>query len=149
MNQNQNLSKRLDPVRRVAQGREDDAAKRFADSQQLLAQREAQLRDMEKYLAEYEAAKPAPGMGPALLANREAFLRQLGEAIRWQKNAVAEARAKLDAAREHWLRKRCATNVVEHLIERSDNAEQRLRERRLQQELDEFAQRRVGSSPLA
>lgn len=136
------LSQRLQPVHRVAQDREDEAARRFAESQRLLAQREAQLSEMERYLQEYGGSVGGGATAPALLANREAFLRQLAEALRWQAGAVAEARSRLELARDQWQRKRCDTNVLEHLIGRSDAAELREAERRQQRELDEFALRR-------
>jgi flagellar FliJ protein len=141
MTSKQSLSERLDPVRRVAQEREGEAAKRFAESQRLLAQREAQLREMEQYLQEYGGSASGGSAAPALMSNRDAFLRQLAEALRWQAGAVAEARARFEAARGQWLSKRCDTNILDRLIERSESAEQRSAERKMQNELDEFAQR--------
>ncbi len=146
MNTKATLGKRLDPIRRLAQNREDDAARRFAESQATLARHEAQLQEMERYMNEYGGGRPGTSLMPSLLANREAFLRQLAEALRWQAGAVQEARSKLDQARDLWLNKHRDTDVLEALIDRSDKSEQQLRERRLQRELDEFAQRRPPSA---
>jgi flagellar FliJ protein len=146
MNPKQNLSVRLDPIRRLAQNREDDAARRLAESQAALARQEAQLREMERYLDEYSHNAAGASVAPALLANREAFLRQLAEALRWQAGAVKEAQARCDSAREHWLSKHRDTDVLEHLIDRSLSAERGQQERKQQRELDEFGQRRPSQA---
>lgn len=134
-------SKRLEPIHRLTQSREDDAALRFAESQRALARQEAQLQEMERYLSEYGAAQAGAAMAPALLANREAFLRQLAEALRWQAGAVSEARNRLELARQNWLGRHRDTGVVDRLLERSHSSERQDHERRAQREMDEFAQR--------
>lgn len=143
------LSKRLAPIHHLAQGRENDAARQLAESQRLVAQQENQLQEMERYLSEYSEGRVGASMAPALLANREAFLKQLAEALRWQSGAVADARQRLQQAREHWVGKHRDTDVLEHLIDRSHNDERRVQERRLQRELDEFAQLRPAPSQMA
>jgi flagellar FliJ protein len=139
------LSQRLDPIHRLTQHREDEAARRLAESQAALQRQEAQLREMERYLLEYEAGRPGAALAPSLLANREIFLRQLAEALRWQAGAVEEARGRLELARQQWLGRHRDSDVLEHLIERDRQSERRQQEQRTQRELDEFALRR----PLA
>jgi len=146
MNAKPTLGKRLDPIRRIAQNREDDAARRLAESQAALQRHEAQLQEMERYMNEYGSGRAGSTLMPSLLANREAFLRQLAEALRWQAGAVREARSHLDQARDLWLNKHRDTDVLEALINRSDKSERQLHERRLQRELDEFGQRRPPST---
>jgi flagellar FliJ protein len=141
MSQNPPLSKRLDPIHRLAQNREDDAARRLAESQQALMRQEVQLQEMERYLREYSSGTPAGPIAPSMLANREAFLRQLGEALRWQAKAVEEARGRLDRARQQWVGRHRDTDVLEQLIDRSQSSERRILERRAQREMDEFAAR--------
>ena len=145
MNPPKDLATRLDPIRRLAQNREDSAAQRLVESQQALARHEAQLREMERYLDDYNLAREGAAIAPAMLANREAFLRQLAEALRWQAGAVEEARTRLDRARELWMSKHRDGDVLDKLIDRSHNAERGRLERREQRELDEFAQRRPPS----
>ena len=133
-------SQRLQPIRHLAQNREDEAARRVAESQQALARQEAQLQEMERYLQEYGAASSDAPVAPSLLANREAFLRQLAEALRWQAGAVEEARGRLALARDLWTGKHRDTDVLQQLIARSQRSELNEQERRLQREMDEFAQ---------
>ena len=146
MNAKPTLGKRLDPIRRIAQNREDDAARRLAESQAALLRHEAQLHEMERYMNEYGSGHTGSALMPSLLANREAFLRQLAEALRWQAGAVQEARSRLEQARDLWLNKHRDTDVLQTLIDRSDKSERQLHERRLQRELDEFGQRRPASA---
>jgi flagellar FliJ protein len=146
MNAKPTLAKRLDPIRRLAQNREDDAARRLAETQAALERKEAQLKEMERYLNEYGGGRQGASLMPSLLANRDAFLRQLTEALRWQAGAVVEARSQLERARDLWLDKHRDTDVLENLIDRSDRSERQLHERRLQREMDEFAQRRPPSA---
>jgi len=141
MNHKAPLSERLDPIHRLAQNREDEAARRLAESQQALARQETQLQEMERYLREYSEGMPTTPIAPSMLANREAFLRQLAEALRWQANAVADARGRLERARQQWLGRHRDTDVLEHLMERSRVTERRSQERCAQRELDEFAAR--------
>lgn len=141
MNRKPIQSRRLEPIQRLAQGREDDAARCLAESQGALARQEAQLQEMERYLNEYGAGSPGSALTPSLLANREAFLRQLAEALRWQAGAVNEARSRLELARQQWLGRHRDNGVVERLLERSHGHERKDQERRIQRELDEFAQR--------
>ena len=58
-------------------------------------------------------------------------------------------RQRLQQAREHWVGKHRDTDVLEHLIDRSHSDERRVQERRLQRELDEFAQLRPAPSQMA
>jgi flagellar FliJ protein len=135
------LSQRLEPIHRLNQHREDEAARRLAESQQALQRQENQLGEMERYLLEYEAGRPGAALAPSLLANREIFLRQLAEALRWQAGAVEEARGRLEMARQQWLGRHRDTGVLEHLIERGRDSERKVQEQRTQRELDEFALR--------
>ena len=149
MSSQPNLSRRLAPIRQLAESRENEAARRLAESQRQLVQQEKQLHEMERYLEEYSASRPAGAVAPSLLANREAFLRQLAEALRWQAGAVAEARQRLQQARDNWLGKHRDTDVLDRLIDRSRGDELRAQERRQQREMDEFASQRPSASPLS
>ena len=149
MSSQPNLSRRLAPIRQLAESRENDAARALAESQRQLAQQEKQLQEMERYLREYSESRPAGAVAPSLLANREAFLRQLAEALRWQAGAVADARQRLQLARDNWVGKHRDTDVLDHLIDRSRGDELRAQERRQQREMDEFASQRPSASPLS
>jgi flagellar FliJ protein len=140
-------SERLAPIKELAERRESDAARALAEAQRALADREAQLHELENY-KEPETPRGAPAtQTAALLRNRESFRLRLAEAIRYQRQAVAEARKKVEAARAAWVNERCKTKVIEKLIERSEASELRVQERQQQREMDEFALRLLQAAP--
>ena len=134
---------RLTPIHDLSERREADAAKALADAQKVLDDRIRQLQELENY------REPASGQGSTLLQsaamirNRELFRLRLAEAIRFQRNAVAEAKQRVDNARAAWLAVHQQTKVYEKLIRRSEAEHQRLLEQRQQKELDELALRLI------
>lgn len=140
---------RLTPIHDLAERREADAARVLGEAQKLLDDRLRQLHDLENY------REPAAGQGPALLQsaallrNRELFRLRLAEAIRFQHNAVADARARVDNARAAWLAVHQQTKVYEKLIRRSEAEHQRQQEQRQQKELDELALRLLRAAAHA
>jgi flagellar FliJ protein len=140
-------TERLAPIHDLAEKREADAARMLADAQRLLADREAQLRELENY-KEPVPTQGAPALqSAALMRNRELFRLRLAEAIRFQRQAVADARARVESARNVWLMQRRQTKVYEKLIQRGEAAEQREQERREQRDYDELALRQARDLP--
>ncbi len=140
-------SERLAPIQELADRRKSEAARALAEAQRILADREAQLHELEHY-KEPEAPRGAPTMqSAALLRNRESFRLRLTEAIRYQRQAVADACKKVEAARAAWIDEHCKTQVIGKLVERSEASEQRIQEQRQQRELDEFALRLIQTAP--
>lgn len=128
---------RLNPIKDLRSRKVDLAAQRLAEAQRVLAQRESQLSELENY------QEPAPNgeVSVQMLANRENFRRRLAEAVRMQRNAVADARQKVEAARAAWIELRVEAQKIDKLIERSRVFESQVRERRSQREIDELAVR--------
>jgi flagellar FliJ protein len=140
-------SERLAPIHDLAEKREADAARLLADAQRLLADRETQLRELENYKEPVPAAGTPALQSAALMRNRELFRLRLAEAIRFQRQAVAEARARVESARNVWLMQRRQTKVYEKLIQRGEAAEQRREECRQQRDTDELALRLLRDLP--
>jgi flagellar FliJ protein len=140
---------RLTPIHDLAERREADAARVLGDAQRLLEERLRQLRDLENY------KEPAAGQGSAvlqsaaLMRNRELFRLRLADAIRMQHNAVADAKARVENARNAWLAVHQQTKVYEKLIRRSEAETQRRQEQRQQKELDELALRLLRAASYA
>ena len=132
---------RLTPIHDLAERREADAARLLGEAQRVLEDRLRQLTELENY------KEPAAGQGPALLQsaalirNRELFRLRLTDAIRFQRNAVTDAKARVENARNAWLAVHQQTKVYEKLIQRSEAENQRRQEQRQQKELDELALR--------
>jgi flagellar export protein FliJ len=129
-------AQRLQPIHELAERHEDAAAVALAEARKLLAAREAQLRELENY-----REPPVAAASAELLRNREAFRTRLSEAIRYQRQAIAEARKLVDARCQAWMKTHQQTKVYEQLLGRSRKHEQAQQDRRSQRELDELALR--------
>ena len=140
---------RLTPIHDLAERREADAARVLAEAQKLLEDRQRQLHDLENYKEPAAGQGAAPLQSAALLRNRELFRLRLADAIRFQRNAVADAKARVDNARTAWLAVHQQTKVYEKLIRRSEAETQRRQEQRQQKELDELALRLMRAASYA
>src|SRR5262245_30535109 len=69
-------SRRLDPLLKVVQERQDTAARQVAERDRVLAEQQERLDALRRYAEEYAAA-PSDTTTPALLVNRLAFRERL------------------------------------------------------------------------
>jgi flagellar FliJ protein len=149
MNKHTLSVERLTPIHDLSERREADAARILGDAQRVLEDRERQLTELENY----QEPKLSPGaaalQSAAMLRNRELFRLRLAEAIRFQRAAVTEARARVENARAAWIATHQQTKVYEKLIQRSEAEQQRQYERRQQKELDELALRLLRAASAA
>jgi flagellar FliJ protein len=130
---------RLTPIHDLAERREADAARLLGDAQRVLEDRLRQLSDLENYKEPVAGHGPAALQSAALIRNRELFRLRLADAIRFQRNAVADAKARVENARNAWLAVHQQTKVYEKLIQRSEAENQPRQEQRQQKGLDELA----------
>jgi flagellar FliJ protein len=92
-------SERLDPLLRVVQQRQDDAARVVGERERAQAEQEARLDALRRYAEEYSAAPASAGntIAPALLANRIAFRAKLDAAVAQQ---IQRGRQRAPACRD-------------------------------------------------
>src|SRR5690606_36455145 len=88
-------SRRLDPLLRRAQEREDAVARELAERQRAHALQESRLEELRRYLEEY-ASTQMTAVSPAQLANRRAFLDRLESAVEQQSRNVDLSRQRLE-----------------------------------------------------
>jgi flagellar FliJ protein len=138
-------SKRLIPLRELAEHREQEAARKLADVQRQLGERVAQLQTLEQY---QEPASTGP-VGMHQLRNREAFRARLGDAIGHQRRVIADLERMVQAAREEWFETHRGLMKMEKLIERSRQHERNVFERREQRRMDELALRSAMTAATA
>jgi len=141
---NMSRSKRMQPVRRVAESREQAAVQKLGESQRVLDAQRAKLQELRAYRDQYtEAFRTSSGQG--LDANRlqdfRVFLARLNEAIHQQEAIIAQCVCQHELTRQQWVEKRSHHQAIDKVIDRYQREEQRLRDRREQQEQDERAQR--------
>ncbi|GIX37322.1 MAG: flagellar export protein FliJ [Silanimonas sp.] len=135
-------SKRLDPLIRRAEKREDTLARELAKKVQAHEQQARRLEDLARFRTEYEAP-PAPGtaLSSSLLKNRAAFLAKIDEAVALQAKQLASSEEALAIERTRLMLASRDKLVLEKLAASYRLAERKLEERREQSVLDELAAR--------
>ena len=135
-------SKRLDPLIKRAEKREDTLAKELARKVQAHQQQEQRLGDLERFRGEYEAP-PAPGsaVSPSQLVNRAAFLAKIDDAVTTQQKHLATSEETLAIERTRLLLASRDKLVLEKLAASYRGAERKAQERRDQTVLDDLGAR--------
>lgn len=149
--QNMKRSKRMKPVVRVAENREQQAARALGAAQGRLAQAQQQLAELQHYRDDYRQRfqqAGATGMGAAQLADYQQFLHKLGLAIEQQSQQVAQARREVETRRTQWFTSRGKVRMLDTVVARYRAIEEQQAARQEQREQDERAQRGGRSEPL-
>jgi flagellar FliJ protein len=137
-------AKRLIPIQRLAQKREDDQARQLADQQKALDTQEQRLEELRRYAAEYSALPSTTTLTPALLSNRRAFVEKLDTAVQQQSKQVERARGTCDVERARLLLASREVSVLDKLAASYQAQEKKTAEQRSQKELDDHAGRQFG-----
>lgn len=143
-------SKRLEPVVKVAESREQQAARALGDAQGKLADAEARLTELKSYREEYIARfqhAGAAGMGAVRMEDYQKFLHKLSMAIEQQKQLIAQAARGVEEKRRLWYMSRSKVQMLDTVVSRYQAEEQRHADRKEQGELDERSQRGTRETP--
>ncbi len=135
-------SRRLDPLLRRAQDREDEVAKELAERQKALDVHQSRLAELRQYADEYASAQLAT-TSAAQLMNRRAFLDRLDNAVQAQSKTVDSNRERVDAERARLLLASRDKQVLEQLAASYRAQEQQAENRRDQREMDDLGARRA------
>jgi len=138
-------SKRLKPVHRVAESREQTAAREMGDSKRYVHEQEVRLDELRSYHAEYlerfhNAAKV--GMSAMQLQEYRAFLAKLERAIREQEAIIVDGRNAHQMNKDNWQQKHVRTQALDKVIDRYKQAENQAQDQREQKEADDRGQRK-------
>ena len=138
-------SKRIDPLVRRAEKREDTLAKELAKRVQAHQQHAQRLDDLERFRSEYEAP-PTPGsaVSPSQLLNRAAFLAKIDDAVTTQQKHIASSEEALAIERTRLLLASRDKLVLEKLAASYRDAERKVQERNDQRVLDDLGARAHG-----
>ena len=140
-------SKRIDPLLKRAQEKEDTVARELADGQRLLETHKARLEELRQYADEYANQQMANAQmaatSPAQLLNRRAFLERLDSAVAQQQKTVEGNVEKVEAERSRLLLASRDKQVLEQLAASYRAQEMQVVERRSQREMDDLGARRV------
>ena len=135
-------SKRLQPVMKVAESRERDAARLLGEAQREREAQEARLAELIAYWDEYARrfhAQGDAGLDAARARDYRVFLSRLNEAIHFQRRRVEQCRLDYEASRQRWLATRARARAVDKAVARCRQQELRVAARREQRECDEYA----------
>ncbi len=137
-------SKRLQPVQRVTEAREKDAAQALGDAQQQLQHLRQQLKELEHYREEYRnqyLQSGSTGFSAQKLQQMQGFLASLDKAIQQQHQNITQAELLCEQKKQLWHQARGRTQALEKVAERYLDEERQQQNRREQKENDEFASR--------
>lgn len=137
-------SKRFKPVQRIAESREQDAAREFGKSQRNVEQQKSRLEELRQYHKEYNErfqTAARAGMTAAQLHEYRAFLAKLENAIKEQETAVTTSQQASFVQKENWKQKHTRTQALGKVMQRYKNSEQQARDNREQKDTDDRSQR--------
>ena len=137
-------SKRMQPVQRVAQNREQNAVQKLGQSQQNLDAQQARLEELRAYRDQYARdfeRSGGSGLDATRIQDYRVFLNRLGEAIRQQETLLEQFCSQHEQTRQQWVETRTHSQAIDKVVHRYRRDERRQLERKEQQEQDERALR--------
>ena len=142
-------SQRLDPLIKVVQQRQDEAARRVAEREKVVREQQDRLEALRRYADEYAASPGSVSISPALLVNRMAFRERLNAAVVQQAGIVDHSRQVSDVERARLLIASRETLVLEKLADSYRAQEAKVEQAKAQRELDEIGGRRARATATA
>ena len=133
-------TKRLVPLLKRAQDKQDTVARQLAERQKVLDTHIQRLQELRQYTDEYIQA-PLPGINTAALLNRRAFLDRLESAVKLQAQTVERNRQLVDTERQRLIAASRELQVLQTLNERYQEQERAQADRRDQRVLDDLGAR--------
>ncbi|MBL8250106.1 MAG: flagellar export protein FliJ [Candidatus Competibacter sp.] len=135
----------------VAQAREEDAAKRLAESQLRLAEQQNRVEQLLSFRGEYAAQFQNEG-GGGISARRfqdySAFLNNLDLGLTQSKHQLERLKRDIQRQRQDWVQSHAKTKALEEVLARDLKAHTRREDQREQRDSDERNLRGVKKSDL-
>lgn len=144
-------SNRLQPVIKIADTREQKAARDLGESQRLLNDQQQQLDYLRNYRAEYGQQMQNRGRGGIAaqqIQQMQIFLAQIDKAIAQQQQRVEICARNCLQKRDHWLKARGRTQALLKVKEHYLDQERYAADKREQKEIDDLSQRKGGEPKL-
>ena len=138
-------SGRMNTIIGLTNNEKDNAARKLAESQQLLEQSEKQLADMKRaridYAAQLNGTSSIPKTASEMLGLRT-FIQQLDVAIQQLELQFSERTMASEHQKNQWMKLHNKTNALTGIKNRYQQEEQQTIEHREQFEADELSQRK-------
>ncbi|MGD2118275.1 MAG: flagellar export protein FliJ [Chromatiales bacterium] len=141
-----NASDKFRPVLRVAENREQTAAKQFGKSQQHRREQEEKLENLKQYHLEYLERfqqSASNGMSASQLREYQLFLNNLEQAIAEQEKLVSQSQADCSRQKDNWRQKHMRTQVMDKAMEKIVLKEQQHKDKIEQKAADEHSLRKT------
>jgi flagellar export protein FliJ len=140
-----NPSQRLTILLRLAQMREEAAARQLGKASAQLSAAEQMSEQLASYEGEYHNSYLQRGASEPLsrqqLLNYQGFFQQLEQARSSQQQAIAQRAAEREQVRQQWLAQHARRRLLGQIRERRQLTESQQAEKRLQGELDDRVRR--------
>ena len=136
-------SQRMKPVQRVADAREQAAAKDLAAAQRYQHEQEARLAELRQYQREYLQQSQAlgqAGISAARFMELQRFLANLDKAVEQQRQVVDGAVRVVEQKRRAWQEAYRKCKSLDKAVQRFSEQELYEQSQREQKEIDEVAQ---------
>jgi flagellar FliJ protein len=137
-------SKRFTPVVRLAESREQQAARRLGEHKQALHGQEAKLAQLQTYRQDYIQRflqDGAGGMTVNQMHSYRAFLLKLDQAITQQKTVIQQALNAVQEKQRQWQQERSKKQILQKVVDKYQQQEQKQAEKREQREIDDRVQK--------
>ena len=133
-------SKRMQPIQELVELKEKNMARRLAECQRTLSERETRLQELTQYRDSYvEQHMSTETANPVHLQEYQLFIGKLNHAIVEQERLVASGQADLDVMHAQWADSRAKSNAIQKAVERMQKNEQAHLNRTEQKASDEMA----------
>ena len=140
-----NASDKFRPVLKVAENREQSAARQFGQSQKRRKEQEAKLENLKQYHLEYmERFRQCAsnGMHAVQLREYQLFLTKLEQAIAEQEKTVALSQVDCTRQKDNWRQKHIRTQAMDKAMEKMVYKEQQHKDKIEQKAADEHSLRK-------
>ena len=136
-------SKRMEPVKNLAEEREREAGAEVARARRALEDSERQLKQLRAYRAEYLERKSQGDSDGVRMQNYHVFLGRLSSAIEQQDKEVVVVLAALERATDAWRERRIEAASIGRAVAKFATGERRAADQHAQREADERSIQRV------
>ncbi|MCP3866535.1 MAG: flagellar export protein FliJ [Gammaproteobacteria bacterium] len=133
-------SKRFQPVQRVAESRENKAARELGLSQRKLRENQDKLDDLKQYHKEYMdrfLGAAQQGLSASQLQEYRAFLRKLEMAIGEQEQILKNSHEECSGKKDMWQEKHIRSQALSKAMDRFVSAERKTMDGQEQKETDD------------
>lgn len=137
-------SKKIKPVASHARQLEEEAARSFAQAQQVVVDFESQLQQLLDYRQDYLSRWSDVSQTRAnilQLRDYQMFLEKLKSGITQATQMVEQSKQQCESVRQQWLIKRARCQALDKVLENHLHKEQQLVDKLEQQEMEELSLR--------